>query len=174
LLISKNSASWSNPRNLRFNKLAAIPVVLLPVKGSKIQALGCVDDKMIRDNTPKGFCVGCFPHDFSHVSFFHQYLHRKACLFYNICGLFSFNLSINCFVVQKSITDLLFVIVDFIYQFVNSNNAYLFINLVLAPSILKIYDYQVICFSCEKTCHCGLDPQSPFHPLWRLLNMYVS
>ena len=36
--ISRNFSSLSNPKNLRFRRLAAIPVVLDPVNGSKIQS----------------------------------------------------------------------------------------------------------------------------------------
>jgi len=36
------------PTNLRFNKLAATPVVELPENGSSIQALGFVEAKMIQ------------------------------------------------------------------------------------------------------------------------------
>lgn len=38
-----------------FAKLAAIPVVLLPVNGFKIQASGFVDAKIIRVKTDNGF-----------------------------------------------------------------------------------------------------------------------
>ena len=45
------------PRNLLLIRFAAIPVVLLPVKGSKIQALGFVEAKISRARTDRGFCV---------------------------------------------------------------------------------------------------------------------
>ena len=44
---SRKGSSWSNPKNRRFNKLAAIPVVLLPVNGSRIQSFSFVDASMI-------------------------------------------------------------------------------------------------------------------------------
>jgi hypothetical protein len=55
LLICKNISSWSIPKNLLLAKLAAIPVVLLPVNGSKIQAFGWVDASIILVRTDKGF-----------------------------------------------------------------------------------------------------------------------
>ena len=44
---------------------AAMPVVLLPANGSRIQAPACVEAKMIRLSRPNGFCVGCFVQVFS-------------------------------------------------------------------------------------------------------------
>lgn len=64
LLISKYSVSLSIPKNLRLFKLAAIPVVELPEKGSKIHALGLVDARIILVKTDNGFWVGCLPQFF--------------------------------------------------------------------------------------------------------------
>ena len=55
LLSSKNSCSLSIPTNFRPCKLAAIPVVELPVKGSNIQASGLVEAKISLVSTDKGF-----------------------------------------------------------------------------------------------------------------------
>lgn len=55
LLSSKNSCSLSIPTNFLPCKLAAIPVVELPVKGSNIQALGWVEAKISLVSTDKGF-----------------------------------------------------------------------------------------------------------------------
>ena len=43
-----------------------MPVVLLPVNGSRIHAPGEVEAWMARATTLRGFCVGCLPQDFSH------------------------------------------------------------------------------------------------------------
>lgn len=42
-----------------------MPVVLLPVKGSRIHAPGTVEAWMARATTLRGFWVGCLPQDFS-------------------------------------------------------------------------------------------------------------
>lgn len=65
LLILTNSSSCSIPRYLRPSKLAAMPVVLLPANGSSIHAPAFVDAIIMRESNPRGFCVGCFVHDFS-------------------------------------------------------------------------------------------------------------
>lgn len=65
LLIWQNSSDCSIPANLRSQRLAAIPVVELPLNGSRIQSPLSVQDSMIRVKTERGFCVGCLPHDFS-------------------------------------------------------------------------------------------------------------
>ncbi len=54
------------PRNLLPSRFAAIPVVLLPVKGSRTQLPGLDEAIIIRANSASGFCVGCFPNFFSH------------------------------------------------------------------------------------------------------------
>jgi len=59
LLISRYFSSISIPRNFLSNKFAAIPVVLLPANGSKIQAFCFVDARIILVSTESGFCVGC-------------------------------------------------------------------------------------------------------------------
>ena len=53
------------PKKRRPVSEAAMPVVLLPANGSNIQELGFVDARIILVNRVKGFCVGCFPQDFS-------------------------------------------------------------------------------------------------------------
>jgi hypothetical protein len=53
------------PKNRLLAKFAAIPVVLLPVNGSSIQAFGLVEAKISLVKTERGFWVGCLPHDFS-------------------------------------------------------------------------------------------------------------
>lgn len=65
LLIVKYSSSRSIPKNRRFDKLAATPVVELPVKRSKTQAPGLVEAKISLVSNESGFCVGCLPQDFS-------------------------------------------------------------------------------------------------------------
>jgi len=45
--------------------VAAIPVVPLPLNGSKMISPGFVDAKIILFNRANGFCVGCFPNSFS-------------------------------------------------------------------------------------------------------------
>ncbi len=66
MLICKYSSSKSIPKNLRSNRLAAMPVVLEPVNGSKIHALNLVEARIMRVKTASGFCVGCLPQFFSH------------------------------------------------------------------------------------------------------------
>src|SRR5699024_4556096 len=67
LLIDKSKYAFelSIPMYLLFNLFAAIPVVLLPQKGSKIKSFSLVDAKIILSKRFKGFCVGCFPCFFS-------------------------------------------------------------------------------------------------------------
>lgn len=65
LLIDRNSSSISNPRYFLSSKFAAIPVVALPLKGSRIYAPGLVLARINLAKIPNGFCVGCLPHDFS-------------------------------------------------------------------------------------------------------------
>lgn len=67
LLNSTNSDSFSMPRNRRPDKFAAIPVVELPANGSNIQSFVSVFARIMRVNRGTGFCVGCLPHDFSHL-----------------------------------------------------------------------------------------------------------
>lgn len=50
------------------SKERAIPVVELPVNGSKIQAFSFVEARIIRARSGSGFWVGCFPQDFSHLA----------------------------------------------------------------------------------------------------------
>jgi len=45
--------------------VAAIPVVPLPLNGSKMISPGFVDTKIILFNRANGFCVGCFQNSFS-------------------------------------------------------------------------------------------------------------
>jgi hypothetical protein len=45
--------------------VAAIPVVPLPLNGSKMISPGFVDARIIRFKRANGFCVGCFPNFFS-------------------------------------------------------------------------------------------------------------
>jgi len=66
-LIFKYSSSKSIPKNLLFNKLAAIPVVLAPVNGSKIHAPDSVEARIIRVKTESGFCVGYLPRKFQNL-----------------------------------------------------------------------------------------------------------
>ena len=51
----------SIPKNLLPFSFADIPVVELPVNGSKMKSPSFVEDSIIRFNNPKGFCVGCLP-----------------------------------------------------------------------------------------------------------------
>lgn len=48
------------------SKLAAIPVVKLPAKGSRIVSPCRVLARIIRYRRRNGFCVGCLPQRFSH------------------------------------------------------------------------------------------------------------
>ena len=51
--------------NFRPNFNAIIPVVELPVNGSRIKSPLLVEARIIRLNNSKGFCVGCLPKVFS-------------------------------------------------------------------------------------------------------------
>ena len=51
----------SIPINFRPVVIAAIPVVELPVNGSKTKAFGVVDAYIIRFKRFNGFWVGCLP-----------------------------------------------------------------------------------------------------------------
>lgn len=61
LLNLQNSSSCSNPANLRPHRLAAMPVVELPLNGSRTQSPGLVDARIILTSKRNGFCVGCLP-----------------------------------------------------------------------------------------------------------------
>ena len=52
---SRKDSSWSNPKNLRFSKQAAMPVVLLPQNGSRIQSFSFVEARMILARRESGF-----------------------------------------------------------------------------------------------------------------------
>ena len=53
------------PVQFQPHRLAAIPVVELPLNGSRIQSPGVVEARIIRTRRRKGFCVGCLPQVFS-------------------------------------------------------------------------------------------------------------
>ena|SRR3989338_2877822 len=64
--ISKNPRSVSIPINFLLPSIAeTIPVVELPVNGSRITESGLVEARIILFSSSTGFCVGCFPKDFS-------------------------------------------------------------------------------------------------------------
>ena len=65
--MSRNDKSDSTPINLRPIRLAAIPVVELPANGSSTRALIFELASKARTTNANGFCVGCFPHVFSHL-----------------------------------------------------------------------------------------------------------
>lgn len=90
--------SWSMPRKRRPSRLAAMPVVLLPANGSRIQAPGLVEARMMRARRASGFWVGCLPCDFPilrwqaaaihpssacHHSVFHQLVVVKCGTFFS-------------------------------------------------------------------------------------------
>ena len=58
--------SLSIPTNDRSRRFAAMPVVELPVKGSRIRAPLLVLASIARTTNANGFCVGCLPQVLSH------------------------------------------------------------------------------------------------------------